>query len=67
MNPKTKLTYNELWQNFCELSSHLQVLSKVVIAGNQSAALQFAMQTESIINKNIKKLDFSPTCAILTL
>lgn len=40
------------WYNYqyaMELRVHLRVLSQVVIEGNTSAALQFALQSEGII------------------
>ena len=52
--------YDTLWQDYCALKAHLKVLSKVVIAGNQQASLQFAIQSEGVIEgceveRNIKK------------
>ena len=47
----------ELWQSYCEIKAHLKVLSKVVMDGNQSAALQFAIQTEGILEEIEKKVD----------
>ena len=40
---------DNLWQGYCAIKSHLNLLSEVVISGNQSAAIQFALQTNGIL------------------
>ena len=39
---------SSLWQAFYAIDAHLRALSKVVIDGNHSAALQFAIQTDGL-------------------
>ena len=48
LSPETALL-SDLWQDYCAIKSHLTLLSSVVITGNQSAALQFAIQSEGIM------------------
>ncbi len=47
--PPEPMPKTDWYQRFCQVSAHLKILSKVVIDGNQDAALQFAMQSEGIM------------------
>ena len=42
-------TPSQLWQSYCTLETHLKAITAAVLGRNVRAALQFAMQTEGII------------------